>query len=187
MRFDWIQTYTGIQFYPLDPKIESINIEDIAHSLSMLCRFTGHCREFYSVAQHCVLASYIPEYKYQLSVLLHDSAEAYIGDIAKPFKRSLMVDISENDSCIPIDIINIENRITDLIYKKFQVEHHSTVIKECDQIMFATEVRDLMVHFLLKEPKEPLLDKITPWTPKVSENKFLQRFAELGGFSGETK
>ena len=55
---DWIQVYTGGQFWPLDPRPEEIHIEDIAHALALTCRFTGHCREFYSVAQHSLLVSY---------------------------------------------------------------------------------------------------------------------------------
>ena len=58
MRYgDFIQTYSGIEFYPLDPRIEEVKLLDIAHALSNICRFTGHCNEFYSVAQHSVLVS----------------------------------------------------------------------------------------------------------------------------------
>ena len=51
---DWIQTYSGKKFYPLDPRPEDIDIRDIAHALSLNCRFNGHCRCFYSVAEHSV-------------------------------------------------------------------------------------------------------------------------------------
>ena len=54
---DWMQTYTGRQFWPIDPRANEVHIEDIAHALSMMCRYNGHCRTFYSVAEHSVLVS----------------------------------------------------------------------------------------------------------------------------------
>ena len=50
----WIQTFTGKRMYPLDPKPEDICIEDIAHALSNICRFTGHTKKFYSVGEHSI-------------------------------------------------------------------------------------------------------------------------------------
>lgn len=83
---DWIETYTGRRFWPLDPRPEDVCIEDIAHSLSLQCRFAGHCRGFYSVAEHCVLgADFAPEIC-QLEFLLHDASEAYLLDFPKPLK-----------------------------------------------------------------------------------------------------
>lgn len=81
----WIQTFTGRQFWPLNPRAEDVCIEDIAHALSMKCRYTGHCRQFYSVAQHSVIMT-------ELSLsphwaLMHDAAEAYMPDVARPVKR----------------------------------------------------------------------------------------------------
>ena len=49
-----IKTYTGVMFDPLNPESELIDILDIAHALSMLCRANGHFRNFYSVGQHCI-------------------------------------------------------------------------------------------------------------------------------------
>jgi uncharacterized protein len=84
---DWIQTYTGKQFWPLSPLPEDIVIEDIAHALSMQCRFGGHVRTFYSVAQHSVHVSLLVEPQYALWGLLHDAAEAYLVDLPRPIKK----------------------------------------------------------------------------------------------------
>ena len=77
-RGDWIQTYLGIQFWPLDPRPEEVMLFDIAHSLSNMCRFTGHCREFYSVAQHSVIVSQNVPREDAAWGLLHDASEAYM-------------------------------------------------------------------------------------------------------------
>lgn len=83
---EWIQTYTGRQFWPLDPRPEDVDIEDIAQALSMLCRFGGHCSRFYSVAEHSIYVSqHCPDHA--LWGLLHDASEAYTVDIPRPFKR----------------------------------------------------------------------------------------------------
>src|SRR5271165_7548492 len=84
---DWIQTYTGRVMYPLDPRPEEINIIDIAHALSNLCRFTGHVRTFYSVAEHSVRVSQHCDPKDALWGLLHDASEAYLADMSRPMKR----------------------------------------------------------------------------------------------------
>lgn len=79
----WILTSTGRQFWPLQPRADEICIEDIAHHLSMQCRFTGATRFHYSVAQHSVLVSQLaPDGENPLWGLLHDAAEAYLVDVA---------------------------------------------------------------------------------------------------------
>src|SRR5438128_12538670 len=84
LRGDWMQTYTGRAFYPLDPRLDDICIEDIAHALSMLCRYGGQCQEFYSVAEHSVLMSYAVNPQHALWALLHDATESYMGDLIRP-------------------------------------------------------------------------------------------------------
>jgi len=89
---DWIQTYTGKQFWPLDPRPEDVDIDDIAQALSNLCRYAGHVREFYSVAEHsCLLAWALRRDGYDRDVqrwaLMHDAPEAYIVDVPRPIKR----------------------------------------------------------------------------------------------------
>lgn len=88
-RGDWMQTYTGRAFWPLDPRADEIVPADIAHALSMLCRYGGHTRSFYSVAEHCVLMSMKVPAEHALWALLHDATEAYLVDLPRPIKRQL--------------------------------------------------------------------------------------------------
>jgi len=85
----WIQTYTGKAFFPLDPKIEDIDIIDIAWALSMQCRYAGHCKMFYSVAEHSVLISRAVPTEDRLIGLLHDASEAYLVDLPRPIKWAI--------------------------------------------------------------------------------------------------
>ena len=84
-----MQTFTGRAYWPADPRAEDVSIEDIAHHLSMLCRYTGAVEQFYSVAEHSVHVSrMVPEVD-ALQGLLHDATEAYVNDLARPVKRML--------------------------------------------------------------------------------------------------
>lgn len=106
-RGDWACTSSGRMFYPLDPRPDDIGIEDIAAHLSKICRFGGACREFYSVAQHSIMVAWLvaSQLKHDLTedpaldwlplprevmlaALLHDAAEAYLGDMVRPLKRA---------------------------------------------------------------------------------------------------
>lgn len=83
----WTETYSGKRFNPDAPEVF---ISDIAHGLSNLCRFSGQSLEFYSVAEHSVLvAQAVSNKAYALEALLHDAAEAYIGDVPRPIKARL--------------------------------------------------------------------------------------------------
>lgn len=89
-----IMTYTKKKFDPLHPAIDLIDIEDIAHALSMLCRANGHFKTFYSVAQHCINCAKEAkargfEERIQLACLLHDASEAYLSDVTRPVKAEL--------------------------------------------------------------------------------------------------
>lgn len=90
---DWMITFTGRRFWPLDPRVDEVSFLDIAHGLSLICRYGGHTRCFYSVAEHCVLlADHFSEAgRSDLAryALLHDASEAYIGDIIRPLKPQL--------------------------------------------------------------------------------------------------
>ena len=90
----YILTYRKIEFYPLEPKIEDIDIDDIAHALSLLCRANGHFKHFYSVGLHslnCAYEAIARGYSKNvvLGCLLHDGSEAYLADITRPVKKHL--------------------------------------------------------------------------------------------------
>lgn len=82
---DWMQTYTKTKFYPIDPLSKEVDIVDIAHSLSLQCRFAGHCKWHYSVARHSLYVSQFCTHK--LEGLLHDASEAYLIDFPRPVKH----------------------------------------------------------------------------------------------------
>lgn len=86
---DWIITHQQVRFYPLDPRPDEVNLEDIAHALSNQCRWAGHTRIFYSVAQHAVMVAELVERiapHLALMALHHDSSEAYLVDVPRPIK-----------------------------------------------------------------------------------------------------
>ena len=167
---DWIQTWTGKPFRPLDPDPGSIDIRDIAHALSLLCRFNGHCHEFYSVAQHSVLLSRIVPREHALWGLLHDAAEAYVSDLPRPVKRQ-----------VP-DFVAFEDRLLELIMQHFGLPWPMPpAVKRADDIMLATEQRDLMATppEPWGVPAEPMPAPIVPTPPAQAESAFLARFHEL--------
>ena len=168
----WIQTYSGRRFNPLNPNYKAIVIQDIAHALSNICRFTGHCLNFYSVAQHCVLVSYICNKENSLMGLLHDATEAYCQDLSSPIKRTPELK-SYRD---------LEAKIQLAVCKKFSLnEVESPDVKNADLVLLATEARDLLLNprkdFDLKV--KPLPFTIVPLPPAEAKKLFLERFAEL--------
>ena len=170
----WIQTYTGEVFNPMRPTTPTIHMEDIAHALSMICRFNGHCREFYSVAEHCVRMSELVAPEFALHALMHDAAEAYVSDVSRPIKPHI------------IGFQNIEDAIMDTIDARFGIcytPRSAKAVKEADLRMLATERARLMA--ICKVPWDTL-DGIEPypialgcWEPARAKRKFLQRYAEV--------
>lgn len=117
---NFIVTNSGKRFYYENIVPESIDINDIAHALSNICRYGGHIKKFYSVAQHSVIVSKLVPDEYRLAALLHDASEAYLSDIVSPAKRMLN------------DYKNLEKNITSIIDKRFNVNTHNEVIKTAD-------------------------------------------------------
>lgn len=171
----WIQTYTGRQWMPLNPNGADVCVEDIAHALSNVCRFTGHVREFYSVAQHSV---YVAEVLETLGLsaavvfqgLLHDAAEAYLCDMARPVKRSV------------VGYREIETENLRVIFVALGVPWPMAgAVKVVDERMLMTEARDLMGP--KPEPwsldADPYPFVVEPVPPKVAEESWLVSYHEL--------
>lgn len=170
---DWIQTYTGKQFWPLEPRGEDIDILDIAHALSNLCRYGGHVEEFYSVAQHCVLVSDTVPAEFALYGLLHDASEAYLIDVPRPIKHSLGMEAYRA----------AEKKLQTEIYFHFYLgANEPTEVKTADTQLLRTEQRDLMkpAPAAWKDYRVGALEmKIEPWTPRAASVTYLQRYAQL--------
>lgn len=169
----FIQTLSGKHINYTDIQHDDIVIEDIATSLSHICRFAGHLPEFYSVAQHSVLVSQLVPAEFALEALLHDAPEAYCQDIPAPLKRLLP------------DYQRIEAYVDGVIREKFSLPaHQHYTVKHADLVMLATERRDLDID---DGTVWPVLDGITatdlftviPLRPGQAYGLFMSRFNEL--------
>lgn len=171
-RGGYIVTYTGKRFYPFDPRIEDIDINDIMHALSNLCRFGGHCTHFYSVAQHCVLVSLLCSPENALWALLHDSTEAYMIDLPTPLKQHESFKYYRES----------EKRLMSIICDVFGLDHEEPPeVKQVDKKLMATEARDLTFtegRGWIKDI-EPYEFHIKPWTQEQSRVRFMSRLHEL--------
>jgi hypothetical protein len=167
-RGNWIKTFTGQKFYVLDPMPEEVYIEDIAHALSNQCRFGGHVKDFYSVAEHCYNVSILCSDHFKLDGLLHDASEAYLVDIPRPIKH--MIDLD--------GYRRIETLVQNCIDWKWDVAHANA--KPQDNQMLAFEIRELMLNPLEYNITFPNSSfGINCWEPKRAERNFLERFYEL--------
>ncbi len=170
-----IHTYTGRLLDPLALNPKDVCIEDVAHALANQCRFSGHVREFYSVAEHCVRASYIVPVPIAFDALMHDGAEAYLQDMAKPLKNHPRLGQAYRAA---------ERRIEFVLGDVFGVTFpFLPEVKVADERMLITEARDLL-HGTEGWPSQyasiaPLPDVIVPWNPKKAERRFLARYTEL--------
>lgn len=167
---DWIQTYTTKKFWPLSPRVEDVCIEDIAHSLSLQTRFNGHCRTFYSIAQHSVLAARellkaTKDRTIAMQGLLHDASEAYICDLPRPIK-SYITNYKE-----------LEEQLMQCIAVKFNLNYpFHELVKKIDTVLLATEARDLMDGDCLAKWKlveQPLPYIIIPMSHRRAKEEFL--------------
>lgn len=162
-------THSGQRFFLLDPRLEEVRIADIAHSLAMQCRWTGHTRRFLSIAEHSVHVSRLCP---TLSALLHDAPEAYLGDCSRPLKHA-----------VP-DLVRVEKGIWAAVALKFDLPctlsatvHHADQTALADEIVqgFVPEPWDFEWERLPKSSRRSLIGHC----PQTAERQFLARFKEL--------
>jgi hypothetical protein len=169
---DWMQTVDGNAFWPLDPRPEDINIEEIAAALSRQCRFGGHIKrgiEIYSVAEHSVMVADLASSEVKLAALMHDASEAYLQDIIRPIKPALG------------GYAEIENRLMSIIAEKFGFQWPMpSEVKWLDNAILADERDQVMA----KPPRDwsltvpPTGIKLPCWSPSCAEQAFMDRFRE---------
>lgn len=174
---DWMQTFTGRAVFPLDLRPGDIDIQDIAHALSMQCRYAGHTRTFYSVAEHSVhVARWCRQYgpAAALEGLLHDATEAYLVDVPRPIKPFL------------VGYRDAEWRAAEVIAERFGLDArgYPEYVHEADNRILNDERAALMApcdrEWTLTDD-QPLGVRIECWRPDRAKREFLALFNELYG------
>lgn len=180
----WITTYTGKRFHLFASNPSEVCIEDIAHALSNKCRWAGHSKKFYSVAEHSLIVSRRlaeinePEVV-QMAGLLHDAAEAYTGDVGRPLKKEIVVKYFLEEP-----FSEFEERLLRRIYRGFGLIYRdSPVIKEVDDELLATEAVYVLKNGGGPDP-ETLpdswdLNPVRFLSPSEAEEAFLERYTTL--------
>jgi hypothetical protein len=161
-RGDWMQTFTGRAFYPMAPHVEDVDPVDIAHALSLICRYGGHSRAFFSVAEHALWA------------LLHDATEAYVGDMVRPLKQSMPA------------YREAEDRLMLVICDRFGIGYDCPAeVKAADNRILHDERATLMTASPLPwrslDDISPLGVLVEGWAPACAEERYLSRLSELTG------
>ena len=172
----YILTYKKIEFYPINPKIEDIDIEDIAHALSLLCRANGHFKHFYSVGLHsinCASEAIARGYSQNvvLGCLLHDGSEAYLADITRPVKKHLQKYLEVEDV--------LQNKIFEKWVPSLTDEERKLVFEIDDAILyyeFTTLFGEKIFDYEPILKSKPNVDYVE--FSKV-ENEFIELFQKL--------
>ncbi len=176
VRGHYMQTYTCQQFFPMDPRAEDINIPDIAHHLAMQCRFNGATKDFYSVAEHCVIGSYLVPPEDAFEFLMHDAAEAYLGDLIRPMK---------NHSILGDEYKRIEALVEQQVKIVFDLSPETpNTVKRVDQALCMIELAQAFevprgLDADLDDIGVESIPKLHFWSWYQAESAFLKRFEEL--------
>lgn len=172
-----IMTVSGRYFNIAEPETTPVTVTEIAHALSHICRYTGHTARFYSVAQHSVAVSHLVPPEHALAGLMHDAAEAFIGDVSSPLKRMLP------------DYQVIEKRVEAAVFACFGLPPHlHESVKWADLVMLAAEKRDLLpAHgpsgaWDVIRNVIPRSEVVKPQRPEDARQSFLDRYHDLVGF-----
>ncbi len=174
MGYKYIRTYTGREFYPMDPQPDAIEIRDIAHALSLVCRGNGHVNRFFSVAQHSINCAMEAEargcsQRVILACLIHDASEAYMSDVPRPFKQFLS------------EYLLQEERLLEVVYGKFLgtplTEEEQKIIKQIDDDMLYFDLRELLNEPQDKPEPEIHIELSYGFTPfEEVEQKYLELY-----------
>lgn len=165
-----------------EPEVDMIDIADIAHSLSMICRFGGHSNRFYSVAQHCVIVSAMAPVEIGFEALMHDATEAYLGDVIKPLKIIIGKSYKE-----------LEERFMNQIIKRFDLDcANLEQVKKYDMDALVLEHEFLQKDnwHLWKETMERLyipLYQQHAWSPDYAREMFLHQYRMLLTYKNSIK
>lgn len=168
-----IMLQSGVEFDFVNPAASPFTIEDIAHGLSMLCRYAGQCRIFYSVAEHCMLVSeVVPEHAF--AALMHDAAEAFVGDITRPLKQMLP------------QFKQIERQVEDAIAARYCLPTPMpAAVKRADLAILAAEQEQIMPagtnRWAADAGIRPAPIRVRGLSPADAKAAFLARFAALEG------
>lgn len=170
----WMQTRHG-KAWPSDPRPGDFMIEDIAHALANICRFGGHTRQFYSVAQHSILVSRdigrTQGPVYALAGLLHDAAEAYLGDVVRPIKYEPFMEPYRE----------LDKNTTAMIFGDYGVPLYTWgAVPVADDRVLAQEAFDLMGDPDWARGMDRTGHRITPVPPLEARVLFLEEFQRLG-------
>lgn len=166
-----IMLASGHLFDFLDPHGSDFTIDDVAHGLSLVCRYTGQCRRFYSVAEHSLLVSDIAtDYPYE--ALLHDAAEAFIGDVTRPLKQLLP------------EYKRIEAVVEDAVIERFGLDpNYRASVKAADLRVLAAEQAQVMApgtaDWAAKAGIKPAPVVVQFLAPEVAKHRFLERYERL--------
>lgn len=170
-----IRTFTGKTFWPLEPQADDVDIRDIAHALANLCRYTGHTRDFYSVAQHSVLVAECVAPEHRMWALLHDAAEAYLGDMAGTVKAA--------DAPLGTAYRGAEERVMRAVAARFGLPWpEPPEISAADRALLVAEFRALMhveegdLEWLRRRYGDGYSREVRAWLPDEAEAAFLAAY-----------
>lgn len=168
---NWTMTHSGKKFWPLDPRPEEIAIEDIAHALSHICRYGGHCNYFYSVAEHSVLMASKVSDRNKIWALLHDATEAYLMDLPRPIKPYLP------------GYAEYETKLMKCIADRYSLPPEMPdEVKDADNRIILDEMNQNMSYVPDKyKVLEPLGVNLQYWSPNVAKRMFMDTFDEALG------
>lgn len=169
----FITTYSGEKFYIEEVNLEDIPVYDIAHALSMNCRFNGHIEEFYSVAEHSVVVSKLVPNRYKLAALMHDIGEAFVPDIPRPFK-SLIQGFDEYEEQILDKAANLYGFNYPLPYTVQYVDKH---IVRAEAGVLMRNVPDWVDAYQEIVTGDEARDLIQGLLPPVAAELWMEEFA----------